>query len=322
MEERLLPLNGLLALLEPHDPTVPLLYRNGFRLQALEVPMTGELGKVVVDAVLFHPEHSLVVLCECKSGANIEPGQARRYAAIDAGTAVNSARISLPRRVDPVVDVLYSCQGQHLPRIKQGLSAERITCTVIGVSPSGMIFDCPPSAARVLREALQPTTIAFPRVLPRLIGLDHDSPRQAFEPAVMAQLVVAMAHRRGQASVRYIAEQAVPHLALYGHRTRVQLVKKVGEAARAIASAESASFLYQPPQAGDQDGGIVHLLRSPEDNDPRGRTQGYQALMRGSRVRRRKSVSIDPGQLDLLRELAQADDEGGDDVTGTGEEAP
>ena len=158
--------------------------------------------------------------------------------------------------------------------------------------------------------------------VPRIIEFDQDTPVEAFESAVRAQLVAALAHRLPHISVRCIAEAAAPYLALYGHKARGRIIKRVGEAARKLATVDNASFAYQPPQPSDQDGGVVHLLKTPEDNDPRGRTQGYQALMRGGRARRGKAAHVDPDQLDLLRELAQADDEGGDDVVETGEGEP
>ncbi len=262
------------------------------------------------------------MLCECKSGANVEAPQARKYAVIEPATVVNTVRITLTQRVEPTVVVLYICQGQHLARIKQGLDAEKLEFPVVGVSSTGMIFDCPQSTPKVLREALQPPTLGLANVLPRLIEFDQDSPTEAFESAVMAQLVAAMAHRKQHVGVKHIAERAAPHLALYGHGARNQLVKKVGEAARKIANADSTSFTFQSPMAGDQDGGVVHLLKSPEENDLRGRTQGYQALMRGNRARRKKAAPADPNQLDLLQVLEQADDDGGDDVVDIGEDMP
>jgi hypothetical protein len=52
---------------------------------------------------------------------------------------------------------------------------------------------------------------------------------------------------------------------------------------------------------------VMHLRRTPEDNDPRGRTQAYQALARrpGSRTR---VPPPDPRQPDLFSELDVEDD--------------
>lgn len=320
MEERLRPLNGLLALLKPHDLTPALLHAAGFRLQGLEVPVTaGDLGTVVIDAVLFHPKHSLLVVCESKSGANVEAPQARKYAALDPSAVVKAARVTLTERITPTAVPLYVCQGQHYDRIKQGLASEEIECPVIGVSQDRIIFDCPDSTPEPLRAALLPSPLELTAPLPRLIELDEQSPVEMFEPSVSTQLVAALAHSLQQVSVRFIAEQAMPYLALYGQKARGLLVRKVGDAARKIAAADPLTFAYQPPGDNDRDGGLVHLLKTPEDKDLRGRTQAYQALTRAGRTRRRKAAPVDPGQLDLLRELEQAEDDSGDDMADSGE---
>jgi hypothetical protein len=69
----------------------------------------------------------------------------------------------------------------------------------------------------------------------------------------------------------------------------------------------------------------VVILRSPEQFDRRGRTQGYQAVF--SRRGRRRPTPQVPGQMDLFTELDQAervtsdetdqnDSDGSDDVLG------
>ncbi len=66
-------------------------------------------------------------------------------------------------------------------------------------------------------------------------------------------------------------------------------------------------FEYRPRSEGPAEP-AVRLLRFPEEADPRGRTQQYQALRRQSEQTRRKSPEI-PGQLDLLaQEAEQLDD--------------
>jgi hypothetical protein len=47
----------------------------------------------------------------------------------------------------------------------------------------------------------------------------------------------------------------------------------VGEAAREVAKTDPATFSYDPPTANRD--GLVRLLKTPEDNDTRGRTQSY-----------------------------------------------
>jgi hypothetical protein len=84
----------LLGLLTPGDVNPAALARAGFRLVGLEVPVTGSLGTVTVDVVLLHQDSLHLVLCEVKSGANVDPGQARRYAALDAAAVVQAGHVT------------------------------------------------------------------------------------------------------------------------------------------------------------------------------------------------------------------------------------
>ncbi len=63
---------------------------------------------------------------------------------------------------------------------------------------------------------------------------------------------------------------------------------------------------HESPKGANRDE-LVRMLRTPEDNDPPGRTQAYQALARTGQIRRR-ATTTDPNQLDLLEVLDQADD--------------
>jgi hypothetical protein len=92
----------------------------------------------------------------------------------------------------------------------------------------------------------------------------------------------------------------------------------VGEAAREVAKADPATFSYDPPTANRD--GLVRLLKTPEDNDTRGRTQSYQALARKDHTYRRRPRQLDPNQLDLLSELEQAEDVRDEDDTQDEEE--
>jgi hypothetical protein len=116
-------------------------------------------------------------------------------------------------------------------------------------------------------------------------------------------LVSALPRRVTLVSLGALTEQVAPHYPLYGQKAQGRLRRLVGEAARRIAADDPATFQYQPPP-GNRDG-FVKLLRTPEDNDPRGRTQAYQKFTR-PRSPKRVAPEI-AGQLSLLDELEKAD---------------
>ena len=79
----------------------------------------------------------------------------------------------------------------------------------------------------------------------------------------------------------------------------------MGELAKRIAISDPGTFEYSA--AGPNRDGHVRLLRSPEENDPRGRTQAYQRLGRLRQGRARRPRREIPGQGSLLDELDKAD---------------
>ena|SRR6476469_835441 len=311
VEDRLLPVNGLLGLVTPHDVNQPLLRDRGYDLAGLEVPVTVGAGKVVTDALLFNRERSVLLACEAKSGANVEPAQAAKYRELDAEAVVLAGNITLSSPVRPSVFPVYACQCEHIARIRRGLDEVELGCPIVGVCPDHILFDLPENTPEVLREAFPTSSLPLGGPPPRLIEFDQDSSATALTPAVRAQLVRALALRRQQVSVMWLAEEVAPYLTFYARAARQKLVKTVGEAARMIAQGDTSTFEYQGPTSNDGGFGFVRLLKTPEDNDPRGRTQAYQALARSSQGRRRRTRQHDPDQLDLLQELAQADDEDG-----------
>ena len=90
---------------------------------------------------------------------------------------------------------------------------------------------------------------------------------------------------------------------MYGRRAQGQIVKKVQAAARRAADADPDRLAFQPATGSTE--ARVLILRSPEEFDRRGRTQGYQAVF-SERGRRRPQPQA-PEQLDLFSVLDEAE---------------
>src|SRR2546429_9191302 len=128
------------------------------------------------------------------------------------------------------------------------------------------------------------------------------------EPQVFEVFASAMSKRLTQITLVSLAERATPHFALYGRQAQQQIKRKVGEAVRRIAEAEPGNFAFLPTTGSRE--GLVKILRTPEDNDARGRTKGYQAIGRATGLRKGGRPSdTSPDQLDLLAELDATDNE-------------
>ena len=295
----------------------------GFRLAGIEVPVTGAGGTVVVDVVAFNPSTNNLLAMEAKSGANIEERQAKAYAAISADALVEAASITLGAAGSRTVQSIVVCLAEHKDRILLGLAAAEVDPPVLALEDAqlehlGAPFDDP-----VLEAAfVEPLEANGPP--PRIIPVDADSPSDAFDDLVMPSLVASMAQRRPEVTVPRLAEDALPHLPLYGKKERGRLEAKVDDAARRIVSRDPGSFEYLP-RTGNRDRAIVRILRNPEEAALQGRTQGYQGIARRARPRPRPPRQENPDQMaffEIVSEFERAagelqppvdeDDEGGE----------
>ncbi|MER7069270.1 hypothetical protein ABT357_26995 [Streptomyces albidoflavus] len=305
-----MPINALLGLCAPHDVNPSPLAAAGFRWVGLEVPLRcGGGGKVVADVVLVHEASAHLVVCESKSGSNIEVDQALRYSDITAQTVVHAVSLTLPHAVRPSVEVLYLGLEAHSERLALSLKSAEVPYPLLSVGKASVRLTRAEGASHQLRDAFSgPSTdlIAPPAAY---IPFDHDSEVHEFVTPVRARLVQAMALGETDVSIRVLAERSCPNFLMYGQAARGQLTKKVQRAARQIATEHPGTYAYAEAPGGGE--GYIRILRTPESYDARGRTQAYQALSRQSPRRR---PAVDPNQLDLLQELTGTDDSEGDNV--------
>lgn len=307
MQDRLKPVNALVGLCTPGDLNPAALHNAGFRLVGLEVPVLVDgLGRVVIDVLLLHAASSHLVACESKSGANVDEDQARKYAALDARTVVLAGAVDLPKRTPPTVETLYLCLARNAGRVRQGLSAAGAAFPVLVVAPAAVDLLGREQASPLLASALADAPLPLPTGIGRHIAFDDHSTADDLRPAVRAQLSALQSNRTGAAEVSVIAGLAVPQLAVHGRAVRQSLARKVGQAVRAICESEPDNFAFQSATATTAP--LVWVLRTPEENDPRGRTQAWQANGRPRHTQRRHEPN--PDQLDLLQELEAADDVG------------
>lgn len=305
MEKRLIPLNAVLDLAARHALNRPALAEAGYEVAGLEVPCVTGVGNVVIDVALAHPQTGHLIACESKCGGNIEEDQARRYQALEARTVVSGAFVTLRERVRPRLEVLYLALAEWADRIILGLDAAQISFPVLVIHSDKITLENDQHASDYIQRLFSNpiSLIGHPA---RHIPFDHESGTDSIQPHVKQALVAALARRVPVISTTKLTEEAAPHYPLYGMKAQGQLRKRVGDAARQIAAADPDTFEYHPT-AGNHDG-FVKLLRTPEENDPRGRTQTYQKL---ARIRQRKPPAPQvPGQLSLLDELEEADNEG------------
>ncbi|MGW6496846.1 hypothetical protein [Nonomuraea angiospora] len=305
VESRLIPINAVISLATPDGINPAVLADQGYRVAGLEVPVGKSGSSVVVDVVLANGDTGHVLAIESKCGGNVEDEQCARYAALDPVAVVRNAYIDLHRRVPPTLDVIYACLGPHVDRIRLGLETAGVTFPILAVHDDKILLEG--SAIREPLRSIFRTPVKLAASPSRHVPFDAESSVEIIEPYVQTALVAALAQSLTEISLAALTEQSIRHFALFSRPAQTALKRKVGEAARRIADRDASTFEYHgPPPNRD---GWVTLLRTPEANDPRGRTQGYQALVRPgqSRRSRRRSVIIE-GQMNLLEELDKADE--------------
>ena len=303
MESRLEPVNAILdlALADGLNPSP--LADAGWAVAALEVPVRVSGETVVCDVVLFNPQAGDLLAVEAKSGANLEPEQGRRLTTLTPELLVLAGGITVPKAVPLRCGVPHACLAGNADRICRGADEAGLRVPVLAVSRSDARLLRPQMADPLLAAALSsPAEWTYP--VARIVPFDHESPAEAFDQPVRAELIAAMSQQRPSATIRALTEQAVRHFPIYGRAAQDRLLRSVRDAARRAAEAEPERFRYERSTGVTEE--RVAVLRSPETFDRRGRTQGYQAVWggRASRPRRRAEV---PGQMDLFSELDEAE---------------
>jgi hypothetical protein len=303
VESRLVPVNAILDLALADGLNPAPLADAGWAVAALEVPVRLSGQTVVCDVVLFNPQAGHLLAVEAKSGANLEPEQGRRLTALTPQLLVLAGGITVPMPVPLRCEVLYACVAEYADRICLGADEAGLRVPVLAVSGSGARLLRPEMASPPLSAALSSPAL-WTHPVARIVPFDHESPAEAFDQPVRAELIAAMAQQRPSVTVRALTEQAVRHFPIYGRAAQGRLLRAVREAARRAAEAEPERFRYERSTGATEE--RVSVLRSPETFDRRGRTQGYQAVWgsRTSRLRRRAEI---PGQMDLFSELDEAE---------------
>jgi hypothetical protein len=309
VERRLLPVNAVLDLALADGLNPAPLADAGWAIAGLEVPVVTSAGTVVCDVVLFNDATGHLLAVEAKSGANVEPDQARKLVVIDPQDLIVAGGITVPQPVTLRCEPLFVCLSEHAERIVLGISASGLDAPILAVNEREArlvnVSSASPDLAAVLSE---PSRSRYP--IASIIRFDHQSPDDAFDAPVKAELVAEMARGRSAVTIRTLTEQVTWHFALYGRRAQGQLVRKVAGAARRAADADPERLRFQPA-SGSTDARVA-ILRSPEEFDRRGRTQGYQAVF-GERSRRLPPPQI-PDQLELFGVLDDAEGASTDEV--------
>jgi hypothetical protein len=323
MDRRFAPLNALIAFCSSTQTSWPRpFFDAGYQLQALEFPVPTGDSRVAADVVAWSPTASRFALGEAKSGANVDEGQARRYASVQANTLIQMTGVTLTQATPVRAQALYAVLAEEVDRVLLGLSRAGVSFPVLAVSDDSVWHTGADLDHRSLAERFA-DPISVPGPPPGIITIDVDSSDEDFDRVVQASLAAILARNLPATSTPALAEDALPYLALYPNGYRSRLVRRVEAAARRAVEAAPETFAFVS-RTGTSDSTSVRVLDSPEGHDPRGRTQRYQALAsRFTSPHRRRPAPVDTDQLslfgqdDLEQQLAELDleeDNGAEEV--------
>ena len=318
MEARLVPVNGFIGMCTPDGLWPAPLWNAGFRLAGLEVPFRTTSGTGRLDGVAFNDEVNVVLAAECKSGGNVKPEQAKRLTELEPIDLIRGAGLTVRKRGDVTIDVVYVCLEDHLDRVIRGLHIAQVWLPIVVLGEFNIRHEGAPFHSVDLEAAFaQP--IAVTAFAPRLIVVDEHSESAEFDDIVRAELVAVMSQRLPAITIPALAERAIPYLPMYGAASRGTLRRKVQEAARRVAQDMSAFLRFRPPD-GAHNEPRVEVLQTPEDLDPRGRTQGWQAVARAAEGKVRRRPPPDTGTIPfdfgaMISELAAGEELEDDDST-------
>jgi hypothetical protein len=299
MDDRLIPLNGLIALLRGEGGWPGLLRDQGFLRHQLEVPISTPLGDLRADALIYRRQPDLVLLCESKSGRNVEEQQARRYEA----AVIESLR--RPGSIPPelvgswtsvMVRPLFIGREEHRADLEHGLRRLGIEAPLLTVGAERVRLSGA-SGTTGLDDFDEQHDGGFP---PTRIPVDHQSDDEPLLELLVPKLIAAQAREEDILAVESLAGAILPEWAVLSHGARQAFVRRLEALSIGLARDEfRGQFRYERAQ-GTGDRGRIVFEATPATRDPRGRTQAWQAQQkRAGRALKRPRPSRPPGQLSI-----------------------
>jgi hypothetical protein len=265
----------------------------GFRLLGLEWPVTTVEGAVVVDGLGMDAVRLVILASESKSGQNVDGVQARRYGAM---MPEDVSRQLTPAASATAVQPVFVCLEGAEARIRVGLSAVGVDAPIIVIGSQQAHVDHAGGGGAVgmWNVALPPGPP------PRLIPVDADSPESEYQELLLPAIVASARRNLGVVPVTTLVGQAMPYWSAMGRNARERIRRKALAAIRALAAGEFNGVFVVETGGSEIDREVVRILRSPAAFDPRGETQGWQALQRkAQRALRGGAPAKVPGQISL-----------------------
>lgn len=298
MDERLIPINGLIALLRGEGGWPGLLRDQGFKRHQLEVPVTTPLGEIRADALLYRRDPDLILLAEAKSGRSIDEQQARRYLAADTASLARTGVVPHPlrRAAEVAVQALFVGREEHRAGLEASLRHLDINAPLLTVGADRVRLSDASGTASIDDFDVHHSAGLPPARLP----VDHQSGEQEILEILLPEVIARQARQEDIVAIETLAATVIPEWPVLSHGIRQRFLGRLAELLRHVAAHEMrGQFRYEPLAQPDSRGRII-FESSPAARDPRGRTRAWQAQQgRAEAALRRRGTRPIPGQLSL-----------------------
>jgi hypothetical protein len=309
VDPRLVPINGLIALLRGDGGWPALLGQQGFQRHSLEGHLITEVSDTRVDAVIYRRDPDLVLLAECKSGGNIDERQARKY---EAATVADLRRTdllpsSLRRTSAVAVAPLFVGIEQRRADLEAGLRRLKLAAPLLTVGPNRVrLSDA--SGIDGLDDFDQAHDAGLP---PARLRVDHQSADAEIRELVLPEIVAAQAREEDIVGIESVCQAILPEWAILAPGARGDFIRKVEGVDRLLAADELRGSCRLERGVSGQRSRIV-IDSTPASKRPQGRTQAWQAQQRraarGLRGRARAEIEGQTSLDDLAAEGGLADE--------------
>lgn len=317
MDPRLIPLNGLIALVRGDGLWPRALGDQGLRIHIFEAPVYTDEGNITADAVLYRLDPPLLVLAECKGGRNIDAQQGARYLAAnpEGAFAAGSLPPMLRSREGVLIVAMFVGNETHRGDLEASLVQHKIEAPLLTVSHDRARLTQLEGASDL--EAFDVRHQAG--LPPARFPIDRHSPAEEIRELTVPILVAAQARQEETIDVEAICRGILPEWSVLGKEAQRGFISRVDDAVRRLVGGElGTQFSYEPGTKASHT--RVRVVESPAASDPRGTPQSWQAQQRraAKALGRKRQPQIE-GQIELsLEDLAQEGGIGQDEGTPDG----
>lgn len=312
MDPRLIPLNGVLALLAqgqapgwPND-----LAMQGFRLHLLEGDVQSTPQTVRADVIAYRRNPDLVLLCECKSGRNVSAAQARGYvnAEFDGLVRRGTQPQELRDSESVAVQAVFVGLRENGDALAESLQREQIEAPLLLVGNDGATLA---GSQQDGLDDFDNRSVEWGHPPGRVV-VDHESPVEELVELLVQQVHVAFSRRAEVLDLGQVASQIHPYWEQVSRVAQQAFVDRLKLAAQSLAGGEMRDDIAY--ESSTTISPRLVLIGRPADADPRGAPQAWRGHARraADTLGRTREPEIE-GQLSIsfedLAGEAPSDDE-------------